>query len=187
MSALAANYIGDIAAALDAPRPQVMACFIGRELAKGRTKTDIARSLGKSTPWVAQHAALLSLPAPIAKAVEQGRTADVTLINELAKAYRADPLRVVAWLKYADHSISREAVRLLREQAEPGTPTKKEGVGGRPFKRRPMLFVVHGRQKGCIILNRLPSETGRVWIRYDQDGREVEVPVSEVKLIGLST
>ncbi len=60
-------------------------------------------------------------------------------------------------------------------------------VAGRLLKRRPMLFVSHGRQKGCIILNRLPSEPGRVWIRYDQDGREVDVPVSEVKLIGLST
>jgi ParB family chromosome partitioning protein len=185
MNAIAASDVGSLASMLGLPRPQVFACLIGRELAKGRTKSDIARSLGKSAPWVTQHAALLELPAPIAAVVEAGRTSDVTVINALAKAYQADPERVTSWLRHSDHVISRESVRQLREQADAGQVRQSEG-SGRPRKRRPSLVVSHQGKRACLLLNRSPEQSGQAWIRYDQDGRETEVPLSELKIIGLS-
>ena len=186
MNAIAANDVGSLASMLGLPRPQVFACLIGRELAKGRIKADIARSLGKSAPWVTQHAALLELPAPIAAVVEAGRTSDVTVINALAKAYQVDPKWVTSWLRHSDHVISRESVRQLREQAETGQVRHSEGSSGRPRKRRPSLVVSHQGKRACLLLNRSPDQSGQAWIRYDQDGRETEVPLSEVKIIGLS-
>ena len=186
MNAVAATDMGSLASMLGLPRPQAFACLIGRELAKGRTKSDIARSLGKSAPWVTQHAALLELPAPIAAVVESGRTSDVTVINALAKAYQADPERVTSWLRHSDHVISRESVRQLREQADAGQVRQSEGSSGRPRKRRPSLVVSHQGKRACLLLNRSPEQSGQAWIRYEQDGRETEVQVSDVKIIGLS-
>lgn len=60
-----------------------IADFIGRELAKGKKKSEIAKEIGKSPAFVTQHVTLLDLPEPIAKAFNAGRSKDVTVINEL--------------------------------------------------------------------------------------------------------
>ena len=106
--------------------PREIANFIGRELAKGRKKGDIAKGLGKSAPWVTQHAALLDLPDPIAEAFNNGRTNDVTVINELVRAYKDDPEKVDTWLSDDSQEITRGSVKLLREFIEDG------GQGGAP-------------------------------------------------------
>jgi len=46
--------------------PREIANFIGRELAKGKKKGEIAKDIGKSPAFVKQHATLLDLPEPIA-------------------------------------------------------------------------------------------------------------------------
>jgi ParB family chromosome partitioning protein len=45
-----------------------IADFIGRELAKGKKKSEIAKEIGKSPAFVTQHVTLLDLPEPIAEA-----------------------------------------------------------------------------------------------------------------------
>lgn len=95
--------------------PREIADFIGRELAKGKKKGDIAKELGKSPAFVSQHVTLLDLPDPIAAAFTTGRSRDVTLINELVIAYKKQAAQVTTWLEDPDQEITRGTVKLLRE------------------------------------------------------------------------
>src|SRR3546814_14860745 len=59
-----------------------IADFIGRELAKGKKKGEIAKEIGKSPAFVTQHVTLLDLPEPIAEAFNSGRAKDVTVARK---------------------------------------------------------------------------------------------------------
>lgn len=89
--------------------------FIGRELAKGRKKGEIAKSIGKSPAFITQHVTLLDLPEPIAVAFNSGRVKDVTVVNELVTAFKKNPDEVVAWLDDDSQELTRGSVKLLRE------------------------------------------------------------------------
>jgi ParB family chromosome partitioning protein len=97
----------------DALTPREIADYIGRELAKGRKKKDIAKDIGKSNSFVSLHARLLDLPESIAKIFQRGRCRDVALINELVVARRANPAEVEAWLRL-DPEITRGEIKNLR-------------------------------------------------------------------------
>lgn len=92
-----------------------IADFIGRELAKGKKKGEIAKTIGKSAAFVSQHVTLLDLPEPIAEAFNNGRGKDVTVINELVTAYKKNPDEVTAWLADDSQELTRGSVKLLRE------------------------------------------------------------------------
>ncbi len=106
-----------------------IADYIGRELAKGRKKGQIAAGIGKSASFISQHVALLDLPEPIAVAFNSGRCADVTTINELVTAHSKNPEEVVNWLSDDNQEISRGSVKLLREFLEEVGPTSDNGGG----------------------------------------------------------
>lgn len=95
-----------------------IADFIGRELAKGMKKSEIAKEIGKSPAFVTQHVTLLDLPEPIAKAFNSGRAKDVTVINELVTAHKKNPEEVGAWLADDSQELTRGSVKLLREYLE---------------------------------------------------------------------
>jgi ParB family chromosome partitioning protein len=95
-----------------------IADFIGRELAKGVKRGEIAKTISKSPAFVTQHAALLDLPDPIAQAFNSSRVRDVTLVNELITAFKKKPLEVTHWLEDKHQEITRGAVKLLREFLE---------------------------------------------------------------------
>jgi ParB family chromosome partitioning protein len=98
--------------------PREIADFIGRELAKGKQKGEIAKELGKSASFVSQHVTLLDLPDPIAAAFNSGRCRDVTVINELVTAHKKRPQEVSVWLADESQEIARGSVKLLREFLE---------------------------------------------------------------------
>jgi ParB family chromosome partitioning protein len=98
--------------------PREIADFIGRELAKGKQKGEIAKELGKSASFVSQHVTLLDLPDPIADAFNSGRCRDVTVINELVTAHKKRPQEVSVWLADDSQEIARGSVKLLREFLE---------------------------------------------------------------------
>lgn len=102
-----------------------IADFIGRELAKGKKKGDIAKEIGKSPAFVTQHVTLLDLPEPIAEAFNTGRAKDVTVINELVTAYKKNPEEVTAWLGDDSQELTRGSVKLLREYLD----DKRRGDG----------------------------------------------------------
>ncbi|MBR8087084.1 ParB/RepB/Spo0J family partition protein [Burkholderia vietnamiensis] len=95
--------------------PREIADFIGRELAKNKKKSDIAKEIGKSPAFITQHVTLLDLPEPIAEAFNTGRVRDVTVVNELVTAYKKKPKEVEAWLDDEEQEITRGSVKLLRE------------------------------------------------------------------------
>ncbi len=92
-----------------------IADFIGRELAKGIKKIDIAKAISKSPAFVTQHITLLDLPDPIAEAFNSGQVKDVTVVNELVTAYKKKPQEVSDWLGDDTQEITRGSVKLLRE------------------------------------------------------------------------
>lgn len=117
-----------------------LADYVGRKLSQGTTQAEIAAKLGKSKAYVSQYAAMLNLPEPVAQAVTDGRITDVTVANELARAYKENPKAVTAALeqgslaakqsptgqgeepglaaKPASARVNRDTVKTLRTKAK---------------------------------------------------------------------
>ncbi len=105
-----------------------IANWIGREMAAGKKKGDIAKSLGKSAAFVSQHVTLLDLPEPIAHAFNIGRANDVTVVNELVTAYKKKPREVTEWLEAEQLELTRGAVKQFREFLEQALFTIEDGA-----------------------------------------------------------
>lgn len=187
-----------------------IADYIGRELAKNRKKGDIAADLGKSPSFVTQHVTLLDLPEPIAQVFNSGRCRDVTVINELVTAHKKKPTEVTEWLADEGQEVTRGSVKLLREflddkaskpkddgagdtppggedgDAAAGDQKKKEKPEADPEKiKKAIIQVTHDDRPARINLSRRPPAEGFAWIKYDDDGQEVEVNLGDVQLVAL--
>lgn len=185
--------------------PREIADFIGRELAKKVKKIDIAKNIGKSPAFVTQHAALLDLPDPIAEIFQSGRCRDVTLINELVGIHKKRPEGVTNWLADEEQEITRGTVRLLRDflesplgedggedsggsqqkGEEPPAPTAKDKEPDPTKLKKAIVTVDHDGRPGRLLLNRRPSREGMSWMKYDDDGSEVETELGAVRLISV--
>lgn len=193
--------------------PREIADFIGRELAAGKKKIDIAREIGKSPAFVTQHVTLLDLPDPIARAFNAGRASDVTLVSELVTAFKKNPKEVGAWLADDSQELTRGSVKLLREFLEDKRRQGDEGAhepelhedltGGAhaqanqvehgdvrkdaaPDKlRKAILQVEHDGRVARLILDRRPRAQGWAWLRYEDEGMEREADLARVKLVAL--
>ena len=95
-----------------------IADFIGRELAQGKSKAQIARDIGKSKAFITQYSALLDLPEPIAEIFNSGRCINISIISELVKAFAKSPNDVINWLAYEEQEITKYTVKLLRDFLE---------------------------------------------------------------------
>ncbi|QOJ24421.1 MAG: ParB/RepB/Spo0J family partition protein [Gammaproteobacteria bacterium] len=85
-----------------------IADFIGRQLAGGKTKSEIARLIGKTNPYITMHAALLDLPDPLGEVYRTGRCTDVTALYDLTRLYKANQEEVITWLALStQEEISR--------------------------------------------------------------------------------
>ena len=85
-----------------------IADFIGRQLATGKTKSEIARLIGKTNPYITMHAALLDLPDPLGEVYRSGRCTDVTALYDLTRLYKANKEEVITWLALStQEEISR--------------------------------------------------------------------------------
>ncbi|OZI46969.1 DUF7673 family protein [Bordetella genomosp. 5] len=113
-----------------------IADYIGAKISKGCTQAEIARALGKSKAWVSQHAAVLSLPEPIAAAMASGTVTDVTLASELASAHREAPAAVEHLLSTGERRPTRAAVKEIRQKAKTkdasSTPDNAQRKARRP-------------------------------------------------------
>lgn len=189
-----------------------IADFIGRELAKGSKKGEIARAISKSPAFVTQHATLLDLPDSIAKAFNTGRVRDVTVINELVMAFKMTQQEVNAWLGDEGQEITRGSVKLLREflgdkrkheqgdESEEGGEEGENGGDGQdallakekiakqddPEKlKKAIIQVQHNNRFARLILNRRPQAEGFAWLKYEDDGQELEVNLAQVRLVAV--
>jgi ParB family transcriptional regulator, chromosome partitioning protein len=85
-----------------------IADYIGRQLAAGKTKSEIAKHIGKTNPYITMHAALLDLPDPIANVYRSGRCIDVTALYDLTRLYKTNKEEVINWLALStEEEISR--------------------------------------------------------------------------------
>lgn len=184
-----------------------IADYIGRELAKGLRKGEIARQISKSAAFVTQHAALLDLPDPVAVAFSTGRVRDVTLVNELIHVHRKAPAEVAAWLGDEMQEVTRASVRMLRAfidqkrataenpgSADSGDPVLVVAATASHLNHQdsskeswvnPVLAVRHAGRAGRLLLRRRPSGVGKGWIRYDDDCALAEVDLVDVVLVAL--
>lgn len=196
-----------------------IADFIGRELAKGKKKGEIAKEIGKSPAFVTQHVTLLDLPEPIAEVFNNGRAKDVTVVNELVTAYKKNPDEVGAWLADDSQELTRGSVKLLREflddkrrhqdddERDPNTvdaftgktdsededgeqgaseDAKKEKKEEDPDKiKKAIVLVKHDDRMARLLTNRRPPAEGWAWLKYEDDGHEVEADLGDVQLMAL--
>lgn len=191
----------------EALTPDEIAHYIGRKLKEGLGKSEVAKRIGKSPAFVTQHVTLLSLPAPIQAAYDEGRVSDVTVVNELAKAHKKHPEEVARWIE-DEEDITRGTVRMLRDfleqkdgadddgkdgaraGAEVSTPApeEKEKTAKEPDPeklKKAIVQVRHDDRPGRLILSRRPPAPGFAWIKYDDDGQEVEANLAQVELVAL--
>lgn len=188
-----------------------IADYIGRELAKGIKKGEIAKSISKSPAFITQHVTLLDLPDPIAKAFNSGRANDVTVINELVTAFKKKPQEVGGWLGDENQEITRGSVKLLREflddkrkheeqdddEGSGGGDGDSDGPDGKDAKKKnekpddpeklkkAIVQVQHNDRPARLILNRRPPAEGFAWLKYDDDGHEFEANLVQVQLVAL--
>lgn len=190
--------------------PREIADFIGRMLAAGKKKRQIAKSIGKSPAFISQHVTLLDLPEPIAEAFSSGRAKDVTVINELVTAHKKSPDEVESWLMDESQEMTRGSVKLLREfleekaeegagdnlveevAVEGGTEHKEEEEkevekkAPDPEKlKKAIIQVSHDDRPARLILNRRPAADGYAWLKYDDDGHEFEASLTGVVLVSI--
>jgi ParB family transcriptional regulator, chromosome partitioning protein len=96
-----------------------IADFIGRQLAAGKNKSEIARCIGKTNPYITTHAALLDLPDPIDDIYRSGRCTDVTALYDLTRLYKVNQEEVINWLNVsAMVEISRLDVKQFNKFLE---------------------------------------------------------------------
>lgn len=176
-----------------------IADYIGRELARGLRKKDIAQRISKSAAYITQHAALLDLPEPIAEAFNAARVRDVTLVNELVSVYKLEPETVATWLAERGQDITRGTVRLLREFLcqelihEPAVDTAIAGAPpagkvDQPTRTADIAFhgvlVFEHEGKACVpLLRRRPSSPAALWVHY-ADGSVAEVLLAALRVSG---
>ena len=190
-------------------KPREVANYIGRKLAQGKKKGEIAKLISKSGAYVTQHAALLDLPDPIAAAFNTGRIADVTVINELVTAFKKSASSVERFLEDPAQEITRGSVKLLREFIDTTNGSGNDGDGNdddhtpsdtgntstgkkandkpsdpNKFSKAIVKIEYHG-QTGRILLNKRPSEEGMAWLKYDDSGEEFEAELKGVKVLAL--
>lgn len=190
--------------------PREVANFIGRELAKGFRKGEIAQAISKSPAFVTQHANLLDLPDVIAEAFASGRAKDVTVVSEMLIAYKKHPEQVSRWLRDDAQEITRGSVKRLREflnesqrqgEADNLSPPLDDvenvalpeeiahsiAAGGSANSRirRPLLEVLHMERRGKLQLYRRPTSNGKAWIKYEDSTSETEISLADVQLIAL--
>ncbi len=190
--------------------PREIADFVGRELAKGKKKSQIATELVKSPAFITQHVTLLDLPDPVADVFNSGRCRDVTVINELVTAHKKNPSEVGIWLDDETQEVTRGTVKLLREflddklkhesdnqnrdfttgKTEAGdeqsSGAKKRAIEADPNKlKKAVVIVDHDGRRARLMLTRRPPSDGYAWLKYEDDGHEFEAELAQVRLISL--
>lgn len=161
--------------------PREIADFIGRELAKGKKKGEIAKEIGKSAAFISQHVTLLDLPEPIAKVFNSGRVKDVTVVNELVTAYKKNPDEVRDWLLDDDQELTRGSVKLFRDflddKGGSGAGGDASGVAGGVAGGDPEGGVGEGddAKKGAGKGEPDPTKLKKAILQVKHDGRPARI------------
>lgn len=168
--------------------PREIADVIGRLMASGMKKGEIARKLGKSPAFVTQHSSILDLPEVLAKAFNSGQISDLTVLNDLNALHKKNTGKVSELLE-GKEEITRTDVRNFKEFMEQGqeaalsspanngepdssTPTKEKVV--RPKVKKQILQVSYQNKTASLILDKPVDSPESVWIRFEGDDSKEE-------------
>lgn len=176
---------------------QEIAAFLGKLVAKGRRRGEVARLIGKSSAYVTQHLALLDLPEPVARTATNGQCNDVTVLNELVTLLKRYPQHTEAWLEDTNQEITRTSLKLFRDflaspeaalNADPSfVPPQPKKKRVKNFKKnplkKPILYVEWNGQTGVFLLKQRPTKDGLAWIAFEDEEREV--PLTEIQITAL--
>lgn len=177
--------------------PREVAEFIGKLLARGRKKGEIAKIIGKSPAYVTQHVTLLDLPPPVGTVFEQDRCGDVTVINELTKLYKTHPVQTAQWIGDKMQEINRSTIKLFKDFLdESGAQASNEQPDGKPrMQKKTRLqpheanFVLHVEIEGIgharLILDRFSDSPDHVFVETSY-GERLEAHINAIKLITLT-
>ncbi|SEA65278.1 ParB/RepB/Spo0J family partition protein [Nitrosospira multiformis] len=187
--------------------PREWAILIDQEEKKGKQRIQIAKELGKTPPFVTYYSNLLKLPEPLAEVFNSGRCEDVSALTQLFTVWKLYPDDVELWLDDSTVEVTRHSIRSLRDfldrraeqesspelisqeiqlEAESTSRERKRRTTN-PFKlRKPAVQVRVEDRIGFLLYNRRPSRFGRAWIRYQDNGEERELAMSDVQLVGLA-
>ena len=163
--------------------PREIADVIGRLMASGMKKGEIARKLGKSPAFVTQHSSILDLPEVLAKAFNSGQISDLTVLNDLNALHKKNTGKVSELLE-GKEEITRTDVRNFKEfmeqeqkavlsspanNGEPDgrKPTKEKVV--RPKVKKQILQVSYQNKTVSLILDKPVDSPESVWIRFEGD------------------
>lgn len=167
--------------------PREIADVIGRLMASGMKKGEIARKLGKSPAFVTQHSSILDLPEVLAKAFNSGQISDLTVLNDLNALHKKNTGKVSELLE-GKEEITRTDIRNFKEfmeqeqkavlsspanNGEPDgrKPTKEKVV--RPKVKKQILQVSYQNKTVSLILDKPVDSPESVWIRFGgEDSKE---------------
>lgn len=168
--------------------PREIADVIGRLMASGMKKGEIARKLGKSPAFVTQHSSILDLPEVLAKAFNSGQISDLTVLNDLNALHKKNTGKVCELLE-GKEEITRTDVRNFKEfmeqkqeaplsspanngEPDSSTPTKEKVV--RPKVKKQILQVSYQNKTASLILDKPVDSPETVWIRFEGDDSKEE-------------
>lgn len=184
--------------------PREWAILIDQEEKKGKKRTQIAKELGKSPPFITYYTTLLNLPDPIADAFNSGRCVDVTALNHLVTVWKHYPVEVEFWLEDQTVEITRASIGRLRgflDSREPqammeGADTSERSASAAAKDRKtrvtsplrlhkPIVQVQADGRIAHLLFSRRPTRLGLAWIKYEGDEAEKECEISKIQFLGL--
>ncbi|MEW9824867.1 MAG: ParB/RepB/Spo0J family partition protein (plasmid) [Candidatus Symbiodolus clandestinus] len=178
-----------------------LALFIKKRLDLGDKKGDISKQLGKDNAMITHHLALIDAPNCIQEAYQSGRCTSPKTLYSLRGLYEKYGEAVEIWCKSVKE-ITRKSVTELSELLSVELDSAKFGHDQIPFPKglteelpdtncdsvnraqrltKPELVVSYGGVEAEILLNRLPSQSGFVHLRY-ANGAEEEVEAERCKI-----
>lgn len=94
--------------------------FIDKQKSKGHTNDEIAKQIGKSKQWVANHSVLVNLPACIQVLIEAGIVEDVNRLMILVNAHKKHPLEIEALCNDHGADFSRSVLQAFIRSLDTG-------------------------------------------------------------------
>ncbi len=172
--------------------PMEMAIFIQQKLDEGSTQAEIARRLGRPRTVITGYLALIDPPQCINNAYRDGKCTSPRTLYQLRQLHKKYPEEVDKWCK-GQGEITRNGVAALAEKISGKGKKKKsvrhdeqsgKGAAGASKQKTssndpdtlkmPLLGVEFEGRGAVVLLNRKPSNSGMIGIKFE-DGGEAEV------------
>jgi len=187
-------------------KPMEFAIFIKSRIDEGETPSYIAKNLGKNKSSITHHMSLIDAPLCIDNVYHEGKSSSPRTIYELRSLHDSFPEEVQEWCESSDE-ITRKKVTELATDLKNGTYgqeaeiEQEEYIEPEPFEeavdvteteskkesnkiKKPLLLLTVDGREAEAVLNRHPTESGRIYIRYE-DGTEEEVSTDLCQITAL--